>query len=283
MKAHRRWWWLLLPLLLWVGLIGQPVQAAVPQAPSDHYYLDQVGLLDQQTGQLIDQKNRTYQQTTEKPQIGVAVVKSTDGEPLSSYAPTLFERWGIGKRGDDNGVLLLFAANDGANNVRLEVGYGLEGDLPDALAGRILEENRELLKSSDRQKVNEGLRQVFNAVATVIDRAYEFPTDQNTLSDEQMAQYQTASQGTDGDGLFGKVLTIIVVVIVIIIILGMFGGGGPRDGGWFLWFLMELLSGLGRGGGYGGRGGGGFGGGGFGGGGGSSWGGGRSGGGGADI
>ena len=70
-------------------------------------------------------------------EMAVVVVKSLDGQSVEEYAVKLFERWGIGKKGKDNGLLLLWSTTD--RRVRLEVGYGLEATLPDGKAGAIID------------------------------------------------------------------------------------------------------------------------------------------------
>jgi len=66
----------------------------------------------------------------------VVTVESTRPLDIEGYAVKLFEKWGIGKKGKDNGILLLVALKD--RKVRIEVGYGLEGVVPDALAKQII-------------------------------------------------------------------------------------------------------------------------------------------------
>lgn len=71
-------------------------------------------------------------------QISVVTVASLQGEEIRDFANRLFERWGIGRRGDDRGMLFLAAVED--RRIWVEVGYGLEGDFPDARVGRLLDE-----------------------------------------------------------------------------------------------------------------------------------------------
>lgn len=71
-------------------------------------------------------------------EVAVATIKSLDGRSVEDYATALFKNWGIGKRGRDNGVLILVAVDDRV--MRIEVGYGLEGVLPDGLTGAIMRE-----------------------------------------------------------------------------------------------------------------------------------------------
>lgn len=203
-------------------------------------------------------------------------MKSSGDGGVDDYAPDLFSKWGIGQRGKDNGILILYALNGGKRNMRIEVGYGAEGYLTDAIAGRILNDNLDNIKSDDPAKVNVALRHVFNAVTTLVDKHYDYKADDNTLSDEQIAQYQDGESGNGGSLTF-KILGIGVFVFIILLILLGGGNGGGRNGrgggsGWGWYLLASLLSSSnnryrGGGGGFGGYGGGGgFGGGGFGGG-----------------
>ncbi len=74
-------------------------------------------------------------------QVAVVTLPSLDGGQIDDFTIRLAERWGIGQKGKDNGVLLLGATQEGrGNRLRIEVGYGLEGVINDAAAGRILDE-----------------------------------------------------------------------------------------------------------------------------------------------
>ena len=70
------------------------------------------------------------------PQIAIAIVSSLDGKSVEDYANNLFRTWGIGRKGKNDGVLLLIAPNE--RKIRIEVGSGLEGDLPDILCKQII-------------------------------------------------------------------------------------------------------------------------------------------------
>lgn len=71
-------------------------------------------------------------------QIAVLIVPTTQPETIEQYSIRVVESWGLGRKGVDDGVLLLIAKNDRA--LRIEVGYGLEGVLPDAIVKRLIEE-----------------------------------------------------------------------------------------------------------------------------------------------
>ena len=68
-------------------------------------------------------------------EVAVITIKSLEGDSIEDYASRLFEKWGIGKKGVDNGVLFLVALDD--HMMRIEVGYGLEPIITDGRAGRI--------------------------------------------------------------------------------------------------------------------------------------------------
>ena len=76
-------------------------------------------------------------QRTHGIEMAVVVVRSLDGLSIEEFAEQLFNRWGIGKEARDNGLLFLWSTGD--RKVRVEVGYGLEGVLPDGKAGAILD------------------------------------------------------------------------------------------------------------------------------------------------
>lgn len=252
-------------------LIGFQLPAAAEALPNspDHFYLDQPGILNNATKNLVDKKGEVYKEKPEAPQVVLAVINSTDGDSIDSYAPDLFKKWKIGNQKEDNGVLILYAVNDGERNVRIEVGYGLEDVITDSTAGNILQHAKEDLKSDNDASINKGLQYTFNAVTTLIDRHYDYPADENTLSDDDMDE----ATSEDSSGFEDFLGVIFIGIIVLVAIFSSRGGRGGRGGPWY-W-------GGGYGGGYGGGSSGSSGG--FGGGGGFSGGGGSSGGGGASI
>ena len=70
--------------------------------------------------------------------MGILLIPSLEGEILEEFSHKVAETWGIGQRGKDNGILILVAQSD--RQMRIEVGYGLEGAIPDGVAGRIIRE-----------------------------------------------------------------------------------------------------------------------------------------------
>ncbi len=96
----------------------------------------------------------------------VAVLKSLEGGEVKDFTNKLFAKWGVGEKGKNNGVLLLVAMQD--RKARIEVGYGLEPVLPDALTGRILDE--QFVPAFKQGRYAQGLTQTVNRIAEILER-----------------------------------------------------------------------------------------------------------------
>ena len=98
--------------------------------------VDDAGMLDAATRESLRAKLAAFEAKTTH-QLVVATVKSLNGNSIEEYANRLFRRWQLGQRGTNNGVLLLHAPNE--RKIRIEVGYGLEGILTDAITKYIIQ------------------------------------------------------------------------------------------------------------------------------------------------
>jgi len=238
--------------------------------------VDNANLLDPATEQSIAQKSEALERTTGQ-QLVVATVPSLDGYEISDYGYQLGRSWGIGEKDKNNGVILLIAPNE--RRMTIQVGYGLEPVLTDALSGRII---RDVI--TPRFKAGD-MAGGISAGVDEIARIIELPPDQQRklASDAERSQHR-GSGVQIGPGIF---LLIFIVFFVVLPMLGRLRGGRRYRGGIspiVIWGVDAALreafrdrDGGGGGGGWGGWGGGG-GGGGFSGGGGSFGGGGASGG-----
>jgi uncharacterized protein len=195
-------------------------------------------------------------------QLVVATVKSLEGDDIEPYANALFRAWKLGEKQNNNGVLLLVAPNE--HKARIEVGYGLEGTLTDALSKIIITN-----AMAPRFKAGDfggGIERGVDDIITVL------TTDSSEW--EKRPQLRIVRQDTTLDAL-GPWIALGLFVFIFYVLTP------PRQRGNLLSFLLGMLMGSGRGGGFGGGYGGGYGGGwsdgGFSGGGGSSGGGGASG------
>ncbi len=184
-------------------------------------------------------------------QIAVVTVSTVGDYDYADYANRLFEKWGIGKKGKDNGVLLFLTT--GEKKVRIEVGYGLEGILPDITSGRILDTY--VIPEFRRGDYSAGMLAGTQTIAGVIakDAGVEI------TGAVQPRFSRTSRRSSNG-------IPWRLILLLLFFLLGgrkfwpllLMGGGGRGRGGW---------GGGGFGGGFGGGGFGGFGGGGSGGGG----------------
>lgn len=184
-------------------------------------------------------------------QLAVVTVDTLDDAPIEDFTNTLYRQWGVGKKGKNEGAMLLLAVRD--RKSRIEVGYGLEPVITDGLTGSTLRQMRPQLSAGQYGPA------LLAAIETLGSKAAEaHGTTIDTTGMEEAAQpRRVRPQGGSGGIPVGAIIFLIVVVLLL-------SRGGRGGGGGFL-AGMILGNVLGRGGsGYGG----GFGGGGFGGGGG---------------
>jgi len=230
----------------------------IPKIPNPPRLVnDFTGTLQAGEIQALEQKLLTYEDSTSN-QIAIVIENSLDGDDAFEYSRRIADAWAIGTKEKRNGVLIYVALQD--RQIRIQVGYGLEGAIPDAIAKRIIETR---IKPAFKQNAYfEGLDAAADDLALAA--AGEYKADPK------------AKKKKGGD----FPISLIVIVIIALIMLSRFGGGkggrrfnsmgGPFFGGPF---GGGTFSGGGfSGGGSGGGGFGGFGGGSFGGGGaGGSW------------
>jgi len=251
-------------LLAAVWLIAAPAPArAGPTFPAlDGRVIDHGDLISPAKEQALSDKLAALERDTTD-QLVVVTVPDLQGYEIEDYGYQLGRAWGIGQAGKNNGVLLIIAPNE--RKVRIEVGYGLEGVLTDALSALIIQ--NEILPSFKEGFYERGIEQGVDAI------------DRQLRLDPAEAQVRAAAaERPKSKPPIG--IAIVITLIFVMLLLRMIGGGGRgrrrRGGGVapvLIWAASEAMRNSGRGG----RGGGGFGGG-FGGGGGSFGGGGASGG-----
>lgn len=145
----------------------------------------------------------------------VATLPSLDGESIEQAAVQLFEKWGIGKKGEDKGVLILVAPTE--RKLRIEVGYGLEGVLTDATSGAVRDQY--MLPYFKKGDFAKGLLAGEVAVASVIAQASGVK-----LTGVPEVKLRQGSRGFSLGGLF-------LVLIVFWLVLRIFGKRGGRGAG----------------------------------------------------
>lgn len=281
----------LLLLALLVASLPGAAQSLAVIPKLDSPVIDTTGTLTPVQQQALVQQALALQQRKGS-QLQVLMIPSTQPETIEQYATRVFDQLKLGRKGVDDGVLVVVAKDD--HRVRIEPGYGLEGAIPDAIANRIIQEYM-----APKFRANDyagGLSDADTALTKLIDgEALPAPIASNASGNKGGGDWMFALfaaffvaqiargilggapsvlRGIIGAGVAGGAAWLISSALLI--------GGLGAVIGFFLGLIRPSAGGFARGGGFGGFGGGGFGGGGFGGGGGGwSGGGGMSGGGGA--
>ncbi|MBP7164530.1 MAG: TPM domain-containing protein [Firmicutes bacterium] len=126
--------------LLAVAALAYPAYAktALPARPEPARLMtDLAGMLARSAADEIESQLVSLWQDTGV-QLAVVTVPDLGGDDIEDYSVRLFEAWGIGEAGKDNGLLLLIAAEE--REMKFETGYGLEGELPDAFLGKVIDQ-----------------------------------------------------------------------------------------------------------------------------------------------
>ena len=210
---------------------------------------DYTGTLSASQQQALEHKLVAFNDSTSS-QVAIVVMTSVGNYDISDYAVQLYNRWGIGQKEKNNGVLVLVAKED--RKVWITTGYGMEGVLPDALCKRIID--NEILPNFREGNYYEGLDEGVNAIISVV-----------------KGEYTADRKGKEkGIPWFGVLIFLIIFFIVIISRVGSTRNYARRNnlGFWAAWALMNAAMNRGRShgswggfsGGSGGFGGGGFGG-----------------------
>jgi uncharacterized protein len=223
------------------------------------YVNDFAHVLDARGAQALESYCASVEQATGA-QFAIVLVNSLEDEPIEDVTNRLYRQWGVGKKGKDEGLMLLLAIQD--HKQRAEVGFGLEPIITDAFAGDVLRGIRPILRQGNYGGALLAAAQQFGSrVAQSKGVALE-------AGQPPPGPPEPRGQGSAG-GFLGIVIAIIVVFFVLRLLFGGGGGGGGGVGGFLTGMLLGNLMGRGRGwggGGFGGYdGGGGGGGGGFGG------------------
>jgi len=161
---------------------------------------DYAGVMSQDQARSLEAQLAQFEQDTGH-QVAVLTIPTLDGEDIEGFSIRVAENWKIGKKGFDNGVILVVAVKD--RRLRLEVGYGLEGVLPDAIAKRITSEY--IVPRFRSQDYADGIIAGIDAVLKVIKKE---PLPES-------ARKKGGNQGSDSN--------FLIMLIVTFAVLGLMG------------------------------------------------------------
>lgn len=204
-----------------------------------HRVHDEAKVLSQQTIDNLEQTLKIFEDSTSN-QLAILIIPSLDGEVIETYSLRAAEKWKLGTKNNDNGALLVVSINDG--RMRIEVGQGLEGPLPDAICSQII--RNEMYPNFRRRDFDAGVTSAMTAIMQAIKGEYK-------------AEYQPRRRQGKGSA-FLTILIMLVIVILRSISRNKGGGGGS---GWSIgagWMIGSALGSSSRGWGGDSGGGGGF-------------------------
>src|SRR6185312_3179319 len=252
-RALRRlgWFWCVFLLAASCGLRAETVES-LPAHP-DHHVEDFAGILSPETSQNIEDL-LTQLNLKAHARIEVVTLKSMDADKsgaqptIEQFATALEDKWKVGDKGTDRGLLLIVSLNP--RKYRIEVGYGLEGILNDAKVGDIGRDMRPYLHDGNYDQAltlgaNELAQDIAADAGVALDTTTQVP---------QRVRVQDQPQ------VHVSVLPAIIFGIIVLILLGALIRSGHA--GMLFFLLFNILGGGRGGGGYGGGGGGDWGGGG---------------------
>ncbi|WP_164158364.1 TPM domain-containing protein, partial [Sandarakinorhabdus rubra] len=203
--------------LLAVLQLAVPAQAAPTYPPLTGRVTDAAGVLTPEAAAALEGRLKALEDQGGT-QLVVATVASLEGYEIEDYGVGLLRHWGIGQKDVNNGAILLVAPTE--RKVRIEVGYGLEGVLTDAMSSQII--RRDIIPRFKAGDMAGGITAGADRLITLL----ALPPDQQKQA-VAAAQASTESRA-DSDGV--SIIKVIFWVIVILWLIGATGGGGGGRG-----------------------------------------------------
>jgi uncharacterized protein len=216
---------------------------SIPERPNPPRLVnDFASMLSSQEINALERKLVDFNDSTTT-QIAIVTVPTLDGTDINDFAQKLGEKWGIGQKGRDNGVLILVKPKtaDSRGYVKIASGYGVEGALPDITCGEIVD--YEILPAFRNGDIYGGLNNATSIIMSLV--RGEFTA----------SEYGENSKKSSGKGI--PIGPILIGIFILISIISKASGGHNNknisSGGLPFWLLMGMMgSGRGHGGSWGG-------------------------------
>ncbi len=204
-------------LLILAGLTATAdAQPAIPELWGTRIH-DEAGILSAQSVHDLEQKIKAHEDSTSN-QIAILTIPSLEDDPLEDYSIRVVEKWKLGQEGKDNGILILVVTQD--RKMRIEVGYGLEGALPDILCSQII--RNEMAPRFRQGDFEGGVNAAVEAIIKAI--AGEYTIEQDMSGGQEL-------------GAGGR----IVAGLIVFMVLGIFTWAALFSEGCAGWFLYIFL------------------------------------------
>ncbi len=198
-----------------VQLIAQRSQAVQPQNKIRTYVTDKTGTLSSSETTSLETKLSNFDKQTSN-QVVVYIISTLDGESLEDKSYEIAEQNGVGRKSKNNGVLLFIVKDD--RKLRIEVGYGLEGALPDATCDQII--RHDITPLFKQAKYYDGINAGVDAIIKATKGEYKNDTKEKNEDDYIC-----------GMPIFAVVIMIAIFFFVIMPIVSRICGWSR--GGWF--------------------------------------------------
>ena len=198
-KRHPFWRWLPLFAAAFASAVIAAATDPLPPKPTQ-FVSDRAGILSPQTIAALNSRLEAFERDTSNQVIVATFPNVPDGYVLEDFTQRTAEAWGIGQKKDDNGVALFVFPND--RRTRIEVGYGLEGALPDAIAKRIIE--NEMLPAFRTGDFDSGVSRGVNAILQAIRGEYQGTGRTNADTEE----------GDQGSWIIFLLFILFIMIII---------------------------------------------------------------------
>lgn len=186
-------------------LLTLPISAFAGEfrEPTDNFFVnDFADVIDSKDEkEIMAIGSSLFKQTTA--QVVVVTVDSLDGYDEKEYALELGREWGVGSKEKNNGVVLLMAVKE--RKVAIQVGYGLEGCLPDGKTGRILDNYA--IPHLSKDDFSTGLTEAYKAITATVYEEYDVTPD---------IDYDYEEYTKDGESTWSLILKVIIILAIII-------------------------------------------------------------------
>ncbi len=215
---RKKYLYLLCILTIILTVPSFAAQLEIPKPNPSFYVYDGSNILNGEAEEYIIRTNEELYKRTGA-QIVVVTIDSLEGANINQYAVELFEEWGIGSREYDNGLLMLIVTEE--RQLWIEVGYGLEGVLPDSKVGKIIEDS--ILPYFREDRYSEGIIAGFNSIIHEVEKEYDIQLERDKIN-QNLYNIDEIRQEDDIFSGFRGILIAIGFVIFLVIDFKFFNG-----------------------------------------------------------